>query len=67
MTIAWRGENIELTLSKYYRPDPDLARKYLQENKAMFIQQKNTGNVPKEDTSPCATSLYTISVPMMFE
>lgn len=61
MTIAWRGENIELTLSKYYRPDPDLARKYLQENKAMFIQQKNTGNVVRRHLAMCDITLYYIS------
>lgn len=51
--------------AEYYRPDPELARKYLEEKAAMSTPQRNAGDVPREAASPSAPTLYP-RVPMMY-
>ncbi|XP_052708674.1 uncharacterized protein LOC128183615 [Crassostrea angulata] len=59
-------KNEESPWTKYYRPDPELARKYLEEKAAMSMQQRNAGDAPREVASPSAPTLYP-RVPMMDE
>lgn len=59
-------KNEEFPRAKYYRPDPELARKYLEEKAAMSTQQRNAEDAPREVTSPSAPTLY-LRVPMMYE
>lgn len=59
-------ENEDYPWTKYYRPDPELARKYLEEKAAMSTQQRNAGDAPREVASPSAPTLYP-RVPMMDE
>uniref|UniRef100_K1Q7U1 Uncharacterized protein n=1 Tax=Magallana gigas TaxID=29159 RepID=K1Q7U1_MAGGI len=59
-------KNEESPWTKYYRPDPELARKYMEEKAAMSTQQRNAGDAPREVASPSAPTLYP-RVPMMDE
>ncbi|XP_052695774.1 uncharacterized protein LOC128174203 [Crassostrea angulata] len=59
-------KNEESPWTKYFRPDPELARKYLEEKAAMSTQQRNAGDAPREVASPSAPTLYQ-RVPMMDE
>ncbi|XP_052680033.1 uncharacterized protein LOC128160727 [Crassostrea angulata] len=59
-------KNEDYPWTKYYRPDPELARKYLEENAAMSTQQRNAGDAPQEVALPSAPTLYP-RVPMMDE
>lgn len=59
-------ENEDYPWTKYYRPDPELARKYLEEKAAMSTQQRNAGDAPRKVASPSAPTLYP-RVPMMDE
>ncbi|XP_052706731.1 uncharacterized protein LOC128182162 [Crassostrea angulata] len=59
-------KNEDYPWTKYYRPDPELARKYLEEKAAMSTQQRNAGDAPREVASPSAPTLYP-RVPMMDE
>ncbi|XP_065928361.1 uncharacterized protein [Magallana gigas] len=59
-------ENEDYPWTKYYRPDPELVRKYLEEKAAMSTQQRNAGDAPREVASPSAPTFYP-RVPMMDE
>lgn len=60
-------EDVESPWSKYYQPDPELARRYLEEKAAMSVNQRNVGDVPREVVSPSAPHLYPMIPPMMYE
>lgn len=60
-------EDLESSWSKYYQPDPELAKRYLEEKAAMSENQRNVGNVPREAVSPSAPNLYPMIPSMMYE
>ncbi|XP_052708799.1 uncharacterized protein LOC128183721 [Crassostrea angulata] len=51
-------KNEESPWTEYYRPDPELARKYLEEKAAMSPQQRNAGDAPREVALLSAPILY---------
>ncbi|XP_052685257.1 uncharacterized protein LOC128165085 [Crassostrea angulata] len=65
--LTGKKNDLESSWSKYYKPDPELARRYLEEKAAMSNSQRNVGNVPREVISPSAPNLYPIIPPMMYE
>lgn len=65
--LTGKKDDLESPWSKYYQPDPELARRYLEEKATMSENQRSVGSTPRGDTLPSAPNLYPMINPMMYE